>query len=155
MSRKSGACGGALTGQTEREGILEPMRFVFAAIALLLVLPGCSKGAAGASGSEQSAPQAEITDSRVACAVGGAKVFTPVCTLDALHEANKEIWVVHHPDGGFRRFQILDNGKIIATADGAFEVQAARVGSELEVKVGDDRYRFPATPETDSSATGV
>ena len=49
--------------------------------------------------------------------------------------------------GAFRRFQIIDNGTRIATADGAWEVQTARVGAELEVRVADDAYRFPAAPE--------
>lgn len=119
----------------------------FATIALMLLLPACSKGAAGAGDADQAGPHTEMIDSRIACALAGAKDFTPACTRDVLHEGGKEFWVIHHPDGGFRRFQMLESGTIIATADGAFEVQAARVGGELEVKVGDDRYRFPAAPE--------
>ncbi len=132
----------------------------FATIVLLLLLPACSKGAEGGSSDGQSPPKAESSDKPVPCALAGAKDFTPVCTLDVLREGGKEFWVLHHPDGGFRRFQILENGTIIATADGAFEVQAARAGGELEVKVGDDRYRFPAapeakTPEGSASARGA
>ena len=128
----------------------------FATIMLqLLLLSACSKGGMGSDQAEQSSTMAEKTEKQIHCALAGAKDFTPVCTLDALHENGKEIWVLHHPDGGFRRFQILESGTIIATADGAIEVKAARVGSELEVNVGDDRYRFPAAPEAAASARGV
>ncbi|MEO7247649.1 MAG: hypothetical protein ABIW31_04275 [Novosphingobium sp.] len=123
------------------------MRIILAALPLLLSLSSCSKSGAGTAGEGQSAPAAEKTDNHVPCALGGAAQFAPVCTRDQLHQGDKEIWVLHHPDGGFRRFQIIANGTRIATADGAFEVQAKRMGGDLEVRVGDDRYRFPAAPE--------
>ncbi len=127
----------------------------FATILLpLLLLSACSRGGTGSDQAEQSSTLAEKTERQIPCALAGSKDFTPVCTLDAPHENGKEFWVLHHPDGGFRRFQILENGTIIATADGAFEVNAAHVGSELEVTVGDDRYRFPAAPEAAASASG-
>ena len=58
--------------------------------------------------------------------------------------------IVRHPDGGFRRFVLIDGGTRIATADGVAEVQAMRVGPDLEVTVGQDRYRFPAAQKPDA-----
>lgn len=124
------------------------MRIAIALVPLLL-LAACSKGAAGSS-SATVAEQNEVAapeDNHVPCALGGAKEFTPVCTREIAQVDGKEMWTIRGPNGGFRRFQIIDNGTRIATADGAWEVQAARVGAELEVRVGDDAYRFPAAPE--------
>jgi hypothetical protein len=119
----------------------------------LLLLAACSKGAGGSSAAtvaeqnEVAAPE----DNHVPCALGGAKEFKPDCTREIAQVDGKEMWTIRSPGGGFRRFQIIDDkdsgGTRIATADGAWEVQAVRVGNELEVRVGDDSYRFPAAPE--------
>ena len=125
------------------------MRIAIALVPLLL-LAACSKGAAGGSSAATVAEQNEVAepeDNHVPCALGGAKEFKPDCTREIAQVDGKEMWTIRGPNGGFRRFQIIDNGTRIATADGAWEVQAARVGNELEVRVGDDSYRFPAAPE--------
>lgn len=111
----------------------------------LLLLAACSKGGSGSAGGGGGLAG---TDSPVPCALAGARDFAPDCRQEVTKRDGEEIWVVRHPDGGFRRFVIIDNGTRIATADGVEEVEAKRVGSELEVRVGNDRYRFPAAPET-------
>jgi hypothetical protein len=59
--------------------------------------------------------------------------------------------IVHHPDGGFRRFKLVDGGKGVAAADGAEAVAIARTADRLEASVDGDRYRFPATMLSDDS----
>jgi len=116
-----------------------------AALVLLAVLGACSRGeqASGTAAQDGAAP----ADDRVRCALGGAKDFAPDCTREVTKGPDGEVWIVRHPDGGFRRFVLIDNGARIATADGADEVQAERVGADLEVRVAGERYRFPAAPE--------
>jgi len=53
--------------------------------------------------------------------------------------------VVRHPDGAFRRFKVLKDGRGVAVADGADQAETTLSGEVLEVQVGSDRYRFPAT----------
>lgn len=117
-----------------------------AALVLLAVLAACSRGEqASGTAAKDTAAQA---DDRVRCALDAAKDFAPDCTREVTKGPDGEVWIVRHPDGGFRRFVLIDNGARIATADGADEVQAERVGADLEVRVAGERYRFPAAPET-------
>jgi hypothetical protein len=119
------------------------MRIVF----LTAYLAGCSPGQPEkASATAEQA--ASLEDNRIRCALGGAKDFAPDCTREVTKGPDGETWIVRHPDGGFRRFVLIENGARIATADGADEVQAERVGPDLEVRVAGERYRFPAAPET-------
>ena len=48
--------------------------------------------------------------------------------------------------GGFRRLQVATDGRGVIAADGA-DVASVKVVSpgSIEVAVGDDRYRLPAT----------
>ncbi|MFM5930388.1 MAG: hypothetical protein ACKOPQ_05725, partial [Novosphingobium sp.] len=97
----------------------------------------------------ESAPE----DMSVACALGGAKTFGRTCIREISRDDVGEVWIIRHPDGGFRRFVLIDGGTRIATADGDKEVTTERVGGELEVRVEADRYRFPAAPEPSASGT--
>lgn len=122
------------------------------ALPILLLLAACSKGGGeGAAGS----PGLSGSDTAVPCALAGAKEFANDCRQEVTRRDGEEIWVVRHPDGGFRRFVIIDNGTRIATADGVQEVEAHRVGAMLEVRVDEDRYRFPAAPETPEPSAGA
>jgi len=115
------------------------------ALVLVAALAACSRGeqASGSAAKQATAPE----DGSVRCALGGARDFTPDCIREVTKGPDGEIWIVRHPDGGFRRFVLIDNGTRIATADGADEVQAERIGADLEVRVAGERYRFPAAPE--------
>ena len=81
----------------------------------------------------------------IACAVGGLKDFADVCAVERSVTDGKLALIVRHPDGGFRRFDVLSDGRGVAAADGAETAQVALAGNVLEVSVGGDRYRFPAT----------
>ncbi|PLK26233.1 hypothetical protein [Novosphingobium sp. TH158] len=119
----------------------------------VVLLAACSAGgdgtAAAAASGEAEAAVAE--DNSVGCALAGAKTFGRTCTREIAREDLGEVWIIRHPDGGFRRFVLIEGGTRIATADGDKEVRAERVGGELEVRVESDRYRFPAAPEANAS----
>lgn len=53
---------------------------------------------------------------------------------------------IRHPDGGFRRFHILEDQRGLASADGAEAAKIAIVADgQIEVSAGEDHYRLPAT----------
>lgn len=112
------------------------------AAGLGMVLAGCSSG---------SAPAAAEGDEKVACAIGKDAQFAPVCALERAERAGEQLYIVHHPDGGFRSFTVLANGAGLASADGADPAQQAIAGGLLEVRVGEDRYRFPFKAKADGS----
>jgi hypothetical protein len=91
------------------------------------------------------APQAADPDNLIECAVGGAAAFTRECVVERSPGDLGLILTVRHPDGGFRRFEVTDDGTGVATADGAQAAQVAMREGGIEVAVGTDRYRFPAT----------
>jgi hypothetical protein len=107
-----------------------------AVAAPLLVLAGCSPSA--------SEPPPEDA-SRIACALAAAAAFARDCWVEQ-HRAGASLQlVVRHPDGAFRVFDVLTDGHGLATADGADAAQVALADGGIEVAVGTDRYRFPAT----------
>ena len=100
------------------------------------LLAGCS--------AEQAPKQAEGAE-HIACALAGAREFAPNCAVERSLADGTLTLVVRHPDGGFRRFEVLKDGRGLAAADGAEIAATALAGDMLEVSVGTDRYRFPAT----------
>ena len=105
--------------------------------ACVLLLAACSPGA-----SEAPPPD---DDSRIACALASAAAFARDCWVEP-HRAGAGLQlVVRHPDGAFRVFDVLTDGHGLATADGADAAQVALAEGGIEVAVGADRYRFPAT----------
>ena len=103
----------------------------------LLLLAACSPGA-----SESSLPD---PDDLIECALAGAGAFARDCAVEQVREEGQLYLVVRHPDGGFRRFEVLTDGGGLASADGADPAQIAVHGDGIEVALGADRYRFPAT----------
>lgn len=86
--------------------------------------------------------EGEPTGRKIDCALAGATEFEPVCTLE---EAGGEgEFVIHHPDGGFRRFSVDSDGGIAVT-DGADELVDAGNGANggAAFAVGLDRYIVP------------
>ena len=76
------------------------------------------------------------------CAVGADGGWRRNCSI----QRDGETLVVRHANGGFRRFLIVRDGRGLIAADGAEPVQVALVDQgQIEVSVGADRYRMPAT----------
>jgi len=88
---------------------------------------------------------AALDRNEVACALAGAKVYADVCGVDRVKAKDGLMLVVRHPDGGFRRFMVVKDGRGLEAADGAEKALVAISGDAVEVVVGEDRYRFPAT----------
>ena len=112
------------------------MRRGLAIAVLSLLAAGCSRGGPGGGAAADGAE-------KIACALGPDAKFAPVCALERAERGGEKLFVVHHPDGGFRSFTVLANGAGLAAADGAEPASQAIAGDQLEVVVGEDRYRFP------------
>jgi hypothetical protein len=102
-----------------------------------LLLAACSSGEEG-GGAAPARPAATI-----ACAVGGAQAFEDACTVEHVRRPDAAVLVIRHPDGGFRRLELLADGRL-AAADGADPAEVRREGDLLEITVGEDHYRIPA-----------
>lgn len=107
----------------------------------LLLLAACSPGAS-------SAPSGDLID----CALGGAADFTHDCSVERSEQNGDPVLIVHQPDGGFRRFTVLDGGKSLGAADGAEALAVTNDGERVDVSVDGDRYRFPARMLSDAAA---
>jgi hypothetical protein len=79
------------------------------------------------------------------CRVGGAETFAPVCAVERSQKDGTLTLVVRHPDGAFRRFDVLKDGRGLAVADGATQAVSRLGNGFAELAVGSDAYRFPVT----------
>lgn len=95
---------------------------------------------AAAACSEASPPP---PGEKVACVIGGAGDFSHACTLERV--AGGDEFVIHHPDGGFRRFSRDPASGALSAGDGAEAlVREEGAAGTLAFAVGADRYRVPA-----------
>lgn len=86
------------------------------------------------------------TAERIECALAGSKSFKRVCTTEMMPGEKGQMLIVRHPDGGFRRFNILTDGRGLAPADGFDETTIKIIGGGMiEVSSADDSYRLPAS----------
>jgi hypothetical protein len=99
-------------------------------------LAACS---AGADGADAAGP-----GNTIECSLGGSNVFAADCEVERSRLDGALILTVRHPDGGFRRFEVLDGARGVKSADGAEPAQVNLRKDGMEVSVGADRYRFPA-----------
>ncbi len=113
-------------------------------LALLPVLSLLALAACDRPGGEGSARAPE--GAAIPCALAGAGEFKSDCTVERSKAGEGVMLTLHHPDGGFRRLQVATDGRGVVTADGADVATVKIVGADaIEVTVGDDRYRLPAT----------
>jgi hypothetical protein len=117
--------------------------------ALALLLMGCgesekSNGPAPfvPQSSAQASPAETPTEPpKTMCAVDGEREFTPVCDRELVDG----LLTLRHPSGGFRRLQVMTDGRGVIAADGAQAARVSTVGDSLiEVSIAEDRYRLPA-----------
>jgi hypothetical protein len=106
----------------------------------MVALTACGQSADTIQANEQSAIPA--ADTHIPCAPEGAADFTRTCTI----ERTGDTFIVRNPDGGFHRLVTTSDGGV-AAADGAEPAQVTmRSPDSIEVMIGGDRYRVPATP---------
>jgi len=101
---------------------------------------------AACGSSSNQTPQSAADRGQIDCAPQGAGAFKRTCTLDRVQGADGLELIVHNPDGGFHRLLVTKDGRGVIAADGAADAKVTIVGAgEIEVAIGGDRYRLPAT----------
>lgn len=96
------------------------------------------------SGEKEPGPVA-LAQEHIDCAVGGVPALTPSCSVERIEKDGRLTLVVHHQDGGSRRFEVKADGTGVTTMDSAMPPKVRLMGDRLDVSVGADRYIFPAT----------
>jgi hypothetical protein len=134
------------------------------ALTLALALAACGGNSAeDLKNAEKDADEAAALDGKIECALAGSVTFERNCTTEQIAGSEGKILVIRHPDGGFRRFDILTDGRGLAPADGFDETRISLLSDGMiEVSSGDDKYRLPAqikgqnapTAETEDKVTG-
>ncbi len=78
------------------------------------------------------------------CAIGPGAEYSKVCTLEWRGEELDSEFIIHHPDGSFRRFAFDDDHRI-TTTDGADHAETISIifHAFWEFSVGQDRYKLP------------
>jgi hypothetical protein len=90
----------------------------------------------------QSATETARAEDRIECALAGSQTFAPDCAVEQVSGS----LTIRHPDGGFRRLLVADDGSGVIAADGAAPASVQVIGGRrIEVTVDGDRYRLPAT----------
>jgi hypothetical protein len=99
---------------------------------------------AACSSNQNASPPAAEGGERIACALAGAQTFSNDCAVDRMDTNGALTLIVRHPDGAFRRFAVVTDGRGLVVADGAEQAKTRIEGDKLAVSVADDRYLFPA-----------
>lgn len=93
---------------------------------------------------ERTASQS-VDDGRIECAINGDTSFTRGCETERLSGEDGVTLVIRHPDGGFRRFRVLTDGRGLEAADGSEPARIEIVENDrIRVSIGPDRYILPA-----------
>jgi hypothetical protein len=85
-------------------------------------------------------------EGKIECALAGSTSFNRNCTTERVSGPEGQMLVIRHPDGGFRRFNVLKDGRGLAPADGIdpdFKLSVL-AGGMIEVRSANDIYRLPA-----------
>ena len=126
--------------------------YSYVAVAAIIALGACTEPAAPSP--RELAAQDDAVD-LIECALGDGSHFGADCSAERVDAPSAEL-IVRHPGGGFRRFELAGDASGLVAADGA-DVAVNRLdGDMLEVRVAQDRYRFPArlTGEGDKGGDG-
>ena len=68
------------------------------------------------------------------------------CAIDRTQTQDGLYLTLRHPDGGFRRLLVTNDGRGVIAADGAEKAEVTPLAPDLiEVELGGARYRLPAT----------
>ncbi|MEP2104041.1 MAG: hypothetical protein ABJP02_13320 [Parasphingorhabdus sp.] len=127
---------------------------IFSTCAALLLVTACGKpdNAVLAEAEESAAAQAADNGS-IKCAINGDSNFTAGCQTERLSGENGVTMIVRHPDGGFRRFKVLTDGRGLEAADGSEKATIEIVEDDkILVSVGSDKYLMTARMKTADTA---
>lgn len=120
----------------------------YLALAMVVAMTACNRRADNAVLAETEAEQVRdaATAGRIFCALGGAQGFRLDCTMDRMVNSDGVVLVLGRADAGYRRFRVISDGRGVIAADGAEQAHVTVIdGGMIEVAVGSDRYRLPAT----------
>ncbi len=94
---------------------------------------------------EERAAAQPADDGRIECAINGDTSFTRGCETERLSGEDGVTLIIRHPDGGFRRFRVLTDGRGLEAADGSVPARIEIVENDkIRVSIGPDRYILPA-----------
>ena len=111
---------------------------------MLVTACGSSDNDGLAEAEERAADQAPV-NGKIKCAVNGATDFATVCEEERLSSADGVVLIVRHPDGGFRRFNVLTDGRGLEAADGSEKAKIEIVeDNKIMISVGADQYVLSA-----------
>ena len=120
-----------------------------AVASLLFLLAACSEAKtdhAALANVEAEQRAAVENDGNIVCAHQGSTDFARVCVVDREQGAEGLILTVRHPDGAFHRLLVTKDGRGVIAADGAEKAVVTILDKDsIEVTLGGDRYRLPAT----------
>ncbi len=124
-------------------------------VGLTLLLTACENRPDNAvlAEAEQRAANQAGDDGKIKCAINGDSDFTRDCFTERLSGEGRETMIIRHPDGGFRRFNVLTDGRGLEAADGFDQAKISIVeDGQILVSVGPDRYLLPAQIKPDAKA---
>ncbi len=116
-------------------------------LALTLLLTACENRPDNAvlAEAEQRATDQAGDDGKIECAIDGDSDFTRGCFTERLSGEGGVTMIIRHPDGGFRRFNVLTDGHGLEAADGFDKAKISIVeDGKILVSVGPDKYLLPA-----------
>ncbi len=123
-------------------------------LALPILLAACSEQRAAEREAEARVerPVATAAADLVPCAHQG-EALAPSCTVDRASTDQGLALTLRHPDGAFRRLIVATDGRGVLAADGAEPARVTILDDRtIEVAIGDDLYRLPATIQAGAAA---
>jgi hypothetical protein len=94
---------------------------------------------------DKASDKEAAADGKIECAVSGAKELTRSCFTEKISGSDGQSLIIRHPNGGFRRFKILTDGRGLQTAEGAEKLSIKVLdGGKIEANIAGDRYQLPA-----------
>ena len=122
-------------------------------LSAVLLLTACNSNSDEAleKAEKQAAQQAE-ENGKIECALAGSTTFNRACETERIAGPDGQILVIRHPDGGFRRFNILTDGRGLSPAQGADPTKIEILtDGKIQLVSGDDMYRLPAKVEASAA----
>lgn len=116
-------------------------------VAMTVMLTACENRPDNAvlADAEQRAADRAGDDGKIECAIDGGSAFTRDCFTERLSGEGGVTMIIRHPDGGFRRFNVLTDGHGLEAADGFDKARISIVeDGKILVSVGPDKYLLPA-----------
>jgi len=133
--------------------------FVLGAVTVLAAsLAACSQSSTANQSTlaeaEAQARSEAADDGKIDCVLAGGTAFQRACEIERGRDDEGAMTLtIRHPDGGFRRLLIATDGRGVIAADGAEQAVVTTISPrEIEVALGGNRYRLPATVKPGAAA---